>query len=139
MLRMFSKYFSERCSEIGFVPRKSLILDFPDIKEEFILNMLNGYIAGDGWINKYSVGFMSADKFCEKAKQYLDKIGIKMSIYDLNPQRYSEHTKMTQISGRSNIIPLVENMTDGCNIMLRRKYEKLIEYGFLSSDKSPTT
>lgn len=135
-LRVTSKHFSERCSEIGFVPRKSLILDFPIIKEEFIMNMLNGYIAGDGWVNKYCIGFMSTDKFCYKAQEYLETIGIKMSVYDLKKERYNEHTKMTQISGKKNIIPFVEKMLDGCNIFLRRKYDKLVEYGHYDLNKA---
>lgn len=136
VLRVNSKHFSDKCSEVGFVPRKSLILEFPNIEDEFIPNMLNGYIAGDGWVNKYSIGFMSTDKFCEGAKKYLETIGVKLSIYDLNPERYNEHTKMAQISGRKNITSFVEKMIKGCNIFLRRKFNKLIENGFLELDKS---
>lgn len=136
VLRITSKHFSERCSEIGFVPRKSLILDFPDIDEKLIPNMLNGYIAGDGWVQKYGIGFMSTDKFCYAAKDYLNSIGIKISVYNLKPERYSEHTKMAQLGGKENLKLFTELMTDGCSIFLRRKYEKLIEFGFLSLNKS---
>lgn len=135
-LRISSNYFSQKCTEIGFTPRKSLTLDFPkSVPDKYIGNMLNGYIAGDGWVQKYVIGFMSTDKFCYGTKDFLSNLGIESHVYD--PKRhYNEHTKILQISHRNNIIPFVELMCDNCSIFLRRKYEKLIEYGFVDLDKS---
>lgn len=118
------------------MPQKSLILDFPKcVPDAYICNMLNGYIAGDGWIQKYVIGFMSTDKFCYGAQNYLSSIGIESHVYDLK-RHYNEHTKMFQISNRKNILPFVELMCDNCSIFLRRKYEKLIEYNFVNLDRS---
>lgn len=135
-VRFNSKYFSQKCTELGFTPQKSLTLDFPKcIPEEYIPNMLYGYIAGDGWIQKYTIGFMSSDKFCCGAKDFLNSIGITAHVYDLGG-KYSDNTKIVQISNRKNILPFVELMCKDCSIHLRRKYEKLLEYGFIDLDKS---
>lgn len=135
-LRFNSKYFSDKCNEIGFTPHKSLTLDFPScVPYEYVGNMLNGYIAGDGWVQKYVIGFMSTDKFCYGAKDYLSDVGIDSHVYDLN-DHYSEHTKILQISNKKNIIPFVELMCNNCSIFLRRKYEKLIEYNYVNLHKS---
>ena len=47
-----SKYLFNKMVELGFPPRKSLILKFPDyIPKEYLSHFVRGYFGGDGSIN----------------------------------------------------------------------------------------
>jgi len=138
-LRLYSKYFSQKLKELGIIRRKSLILDFPYwMDKELIPFMLRGYIDGDGWVQKYRVGFMSSDKFCVGVKEFLDSIGINCTVRDMK-RHYDERTKTFDITGRNNIIPLVEMMFSSGNLYINRKYKKYIEFGFLNSINNSLT
>lgn len=132
-----SKYFTQRLTELGIVQNKSLILKFPRWMPEYLIPyMLKGYIDGDGWVQKYHLGFMSTKDFCEGAKEYLNSIGIECTIMDMK-KHYNENTKILYMSNRNNIIPLAEIMFSHGNLYIDRKHDKYIEYGFLGRiDKS---
>lgn len=130
-IRIRSEYLCNRLNELNFIPRKSLTLDFPYwMDDELIPYMLRGYIDGDGWVQKYRIGFMSTDKFCKGVKKYFDSIGLECHIRDMK-RKYNEHTKTFDINGRKNIIPFVEKMFSGGTIFMDRKVKKYIEFGFL--------
>lgn len=129
------RYVSKKLSELGCVKNKSLILDFPDwITEELFPFFLKGYIDGDGWVQKYRIGLMSTDKFCNGVKDYLKShYNIESKVYNMK-KHYNEHTKTLDITNRKNIIPLVELMFSEATIEIPRKKEKYIEYGFLQNN-----
>lgn len=134
-LSINSCYMSEKLTQLGCVRKKSLILDFPDwITEDLFPFFLKGYIDGDGWIQKYRIGFMSTDKFCDGVQTFLlDYYGIESKIYS-NKGHYNEHTKTFDITNRKNIIPLVEMMFSEPTIGIPRKTNRYIEYGFLKNN-----
>lgn len=133
VMAIHSHYLCEHLSELNFVPRKSLILDFPYwMDKELIPYMLRGYIDGDGWVQKYVIGFMSTDKFCIGVKQYLDDIGIESHIMNMKGH-YNKHTKTLYIQGKKNMIPLTNLMFSDGDIFMQRKVKRYIEYGFLDS------
>lgn len=133
-LNINSQYMCKRLNDLGFVPCKSLILDFPYwMDKDLIPYMLRGYIDGDGWIQKRLVGFMSTDKFCIGVKQYLNSIGLDCSIYDMK-RHYNEHTKTVNIHGKKNVVPLAIKMFADGSIFLQRKLDKYLEFGFLTEE-----
>lgn len=135
VLRINSTYMASQLTKLGCVQNKSLILDFPNwITEDIFPFFLKGYIDGDGWVQKYRIGFMSTDKFCNGVKNYLyNHYNINSRIYDMK-KHYNEHTKTMDITHRKNIIPLVELMFSKPTIGIPRKINKYIEYGFLNNN-----
>lgn len=134
ILRAHSHYLCERLNELGFIPKKSLTLDFPYwMNMELIPFMLRGYIDGDGWIQKSRIGFMSTDKFCNGVKQYLNSIGLDCSIYDMK-RHYDKHTKTVNIFGKKNNVPLATKMFADGSIFMQRKLDKYLEFGFLTKE-----
>lgn len=130
-LLIHSRYMCEQMNNYNFIPRKSLTLDFPYwMPQDLIPFMLRGYIDGDGWVQKYRIGFMSTDKFCLGVKQYFDSLGLECHIRDMK-RHYNEHTKTFDINGRKNIIPFVKKMFSDGTIFMDRKVKRYIEYGFL--------
>lgn len=135
-IRWNSKYFCERLNEIGIIPNKSLVLDFPYwLERHLIPYLIKGYIDGDGWINKNQIGFMSTEKFCIGVQEYLNSIGISSYIMDMK-KHYKEDTKELLISGRNNIWPLARIMFSHGNLYLNRKYQKYIDYKFIDVNSS---
>ena len=135
VLVIHSFYLSNRMNELGFIPRKSLSLDFPNwITKELFPFFLKGYIDGDGWVQKYVIGFMSSDKFCYGVQKYLiDNYGIDSKVMDMK-RHYSEHTKTLYICNRKNLYPLTELMFSKETIGIPRKIQRYIEYGFLKEN-----
>lgn len=133
-LNINSQYMCNRLNDLNLIPNKSLTLDFPYwMSKELIPFMLRGYIDGDGWIQKSRLGFMSTDKFCIGVKQYLNSIGLDCSIYDMK-KHYNEHTKTMNIFGQKNITPLVTKMFADGSIFMQRKFDKYLEFGFLTKE-----
>ncbi len=135
-IRWNSKYFCKKLNELGIVPNKSLILEFPYwLDRHLIPYLIKGYIDGDGWINTNQIGFMSTEKFCIGVQEYLNSIGISSYIMDMK-RHYSNQTKELLISGRNNIWPLARIMFSHGNLYLNRKYQKYIDYKFIDINNS---
>lgn len=136
VMRWNSKYFCERLNEIGIVPNKSLVLEFPYwLDRHLVPYLIKGYIDGDGWVNKNQIGFMSTNKFCIGVQEYLDSIGISSHIMDMK-RHYKNETKELIISGRNNIYPLSQIMFSHGNLYLDRKYQKYVDYNFIDVNNS---
>ncbi len=132
-----SQHLCEQMTRLGFIPRKSLTLDFPNwITPELFPYFLKGYIDGDGWIRPYRVGMMGTDCFCEGVKNYLMlHYGIDSHIIDLS-SKYNEHTKTLYISHRKNLLPLTQLMFAQSTPCIPRKANKYLEYNFLTTNNS---
>lgn len=135
-----SSYMCEQLNKLGCTPRKSLTLDFPTwITNELFPFFLKGYIDGDGWIQKYLIGFMSSDKFCYGAQRYLlDNYKIKSTVMDMK-RHYNEHTKTLYICNKKNIYPLTKLMFSENTFGIPRKIDKYREYGFLQDINNSLT
>ena len=132
-IKYHSKYFCEQLTELGIIPRKSLLLKFPEwLPKKLIPYLIKGTIDGDGWVQKDVVGFMSTYDFCLGVQTFLSSIGITSKIMNMK-RNYNENTKVLYLCGRNNIIPLTEIMFSHGNLYIERKYQKYIEYGFLNN------
>lgn len=136
-LSIGSMHMSHQLENLGIIQNKSLILDFPEwISETLFPYMLKGYIDGNGWIQKYRIGFMSSDKFAYGVQSFLQfHYGIISSVMDMK-RHYNEHTKTWYVCSKKNIHPLVEMMFKVDTICLPRKHQKYIQYGFLNTNNS---
>ena len=139
-LLIHSEHMCDVMNNYGFVPRKSLVLQYPYwMDKEFIPFMLRGYIDGDGWIQKYNIGFMSTKDFCIGVQDYLlQEFDMTSSIYNMNPKKYKDVTKSLYIFNRDKLKNLSKLMFSACDIYIDRKREKYFEYGFLDTDNSIT-
>jgi hypothetical protein len=79
---VYSEKTKKDLISIGCVPRKSLILTFPEIKKEFASSFIRGYFDGDGSVGMYFSTKRNKKKslqssICSGSEQFL----IKLSSY----------------------------------------------------------
>ena len=78
-LRIDSKIIVNDLINLGCVPRKSLILKFPKIKDKFLSHFVRGYFDGDGSIyfnkpNTIKISFIGTKIFLEELQMKLHKL-----------------------------------------------------------------
>lgn len=132
---MYSKHICDSLTNLGIVKNKSLVLKFPDIKEELYPHLLRGYFDGDGSIyqqvknehnKKITLTFTSTEQFCKKIKEIVEtKLGIYCGIYDASC--HNGITKVASLSGTS-AIKLLNWMYKDADLYLQRKYDRYITY-----------
>lgn len=83
-LRLDSKVLAQDLINFGCVPKKSLILEFPDIAHPYLSHFIRGFFDGDGSIhfnkpNTIKVAFISTKKFLESLQIKLNNtLGLKI-------------------------------------------------------------
>lgn len=133
-----NKHFSDRCSELGIVPRKSAILKFPldsQIPKEFKPAFLRGYFDGDGSLSfrldkdyKYcSAGLISSKEFCASTKEFVESIAGKTCGYLIKNKRSKGMGNYT-VGGIDQIENFLNLIYKGSTIHLDRKYQKYISF-----------
>lgn len=139
-LTICNKHISQRLNELGVIPNKSLVLDFPEwITPELFPFLLKGYIDGDGWIQKYNIGFMSSDKFCYGVCNYLlNNYGLISKVMDMK-RNYSEHTKTWYMCGKTNYQSLAKLMFSQPTIGIARKTQKYYDFGYINDINNSLT
>ena len=120
-------------NNLGVVPRKSLILEFPTfLNEDMIPHFIRGYFDGDGHIpkDKYSrdAQFISTRSFCEYVQKYLKELlGINsvvtLNIKDKNSPRYNGVTCTWRIKDKNSSKKFYDYIYKDANMYLKRKYE----------------
>ena len=98
-LLMFSSQMCEALESHGMVPNKSLVLSFPNIREDLLPHFIRGYFDGDGSIaqgrrdTNFILTITSTNSFCEKLKYIVENnVGINCHIYDA-----SNHNGVTKV------------------------------------------
>lgn len=122
-----SKDFYNDLLTLGGKEKKSLVLEFPNIPEEYINHFIRGYFDGDGSINKNHTGYLIGTyEFCNSIKEILQSQGIEISsirqkhpengldnnCYCLNIFRQSEFSKFENY--------MYQNVDEG-TLYLKRK------------------
>lgn len=108
----------------GCVPKKSLILQFPNhIKKEMLSYFIRGYFDGDGCLcyteKTLEVSMIGTYEFLEVV---CDILNIdKKRIYDLNKNK---RTSRLVLSSKKDIENFLNYIYKDANIYLDRKYEK---------------
>lgn len=136
ILRMNRKKMFDDLIRLGCVPRKSLILEFPNknqVPSHLIRHFVRGYFDGDGCIHvknqykkkKNSVTIVGSKPFCETLYKILtENLGIKVSIKkDSKSSIY-----YLSICAINDIKILSDYFYIDCKIKLERKYNIFLEF-----------
>lgn len=135
ILHLGNRPFCERLIELGMVPNKSLILEFPDyVLDEYLRHFVRGFFDGDGSISlmyspnnktaRATITFACGSRtFLEVLKEKLkEAIGIYSEI---KPK--SGPSRSLDIDRMEDIIPFLNWMYEDAHIYLQRKYDRYIE------------
>lgn len=125
-LVIYGKAFVEHLINKGVVPRKSLILKYPDrsiLPEKFDNSFIRGYFDGDGGVYgkhetyTYNVNFVGTYDFLATVNQILKKnIGLGIVTPQKKGKAYSVH-----FGGYENLVKMYEFMYADSTVSLDRK------------------
>ena len=128
-LSINNKFFVEQLRNHGVVPRKSLILEFPEtILPQFISSFIRGYFDGDGCIYYGKNDLLSSSQAVSLigTKNMLLRILEYTNVYSKlsHDKRHHKDCYSIRISKTKNIITFLDYMYKDSTIYLDRKYEK---------------
>lgn len=132
-LLLFSAHMCRILETYGVVPNKSLVLDFPNLKDNLLHHFIRGYFDGDGCITQgkkdtnFILTITSTNSFCEKLKEIVEKeVGINCHIYDAS--NHNGITKVFTTSGRLQTKAILDWLYQDADLFLKRKYDRYIQY-----------
>lgn len=124
-----SRNISQVLNDYGMVPRKSLVLEFPNwLDESLYPHFIRGYIDGDGSIyyssnrNVFRVSMVGTKMFLDTVKDICESIGVKMSF-----SHKKEHNNITYVlstTSNSGTLKILNWIYCDANLKLQRKYDK---------------
>jgi hypothetical protein len=127
-----NKHIIKRLMSLGVIPRKSLIVEFPNIPKEQIRHFIRGVIDGDGTVRYlqrkrspyFEISLCSGSlKFCEGfVKTIKEEVGI-----DANIRKIGDHCYSIQYSCNRGKL-LAKYIYSDSAIFLNRKYDKYKEH-----------
>lgn len=125
-LAIYGKDFINHLINKGVVPRKSLILTYPDrsiLPEQFDNAFIRGYFDGDGCVYgnhkdySYNVNFVGTKAFLTRINEILNlEMGMNMVTLELKGRAYILH-----FGGYENLVKLYEYMYKNSTVSLDRK------------------
>ena len=116
---------------MGCVPKKSLILEFPDIPHQYLSHFIRGFFDGDGSIhfnkpNTIKVAFISTKQFLESLQVKLNNIlGLKIGPLQKQIKMYT--ALYYSDDARKLCSWMYENSKDLYLTRKRNRFEKHIE------------
>lgn len=142
-----SKKLSNSLAKQGCVAAKSLILDFPDesvVPNDLKRHFIRGYFDGDGCIsleNGKNIGlkmsFMSTDKFCLKAKGFIEKeLGIYCEIQEPPQSKNGSPSRVFRVSGSQKAQRVMEWLYKDSTVFLARKRTLFERYSKIINERS---
>lgn len=117
----------ENLIRLGCVPKKSLILTFPNeqqVPQEFIYDFVRGYIDGDGYIQydfekyRYRIIILGTKEFLQGLMKRLNLFEYCSINQDINSKIYS-----LTISNKENVFNLLIKLYENSKYHLQRKFE----------------
>lgn len=136
-LKFHSSHMCNSLEEMGMVPNKSLVLDFPDIAEDLYSHFIRGYFDGDGSVGLYPnssnpqlkhgiLTITSTESFCSRVKKILETQAgvIGGGIYDA--ACHNGVTRIYSIDGK-NVLKILEWLYKDADLYLQRKYDRYIQ------------
>lgn len=133
-LSFTSKYFCEILDKLGCVPRKSLVLQFPDYLDKSLLrHFLRGYFDGDGSITLYrSKSTINRQASVVSSKDFIES--LKEKINQINPNihyitRSTGNGSSLVLCRKDSVKEFLSYIYEDCSIYLERKflrYQELI-------------
>ena len=144
-LNFQSEMMFNHLGKLGVVPRKSLILTFPDknqVPNKLIKPFLLGYFEGDGTIGnrirkrtdtyRLSMSIVGTLEFCEGYKKHLELIfkeySIEPNIVIRKEKRSKTNTYSLFVSSTSSILVWFDSLYSSFDSYMDRKKQKIIDY-----------
>lgn len=140
-LRIYNRKISRRLAELGCVPRKSLILEFPNIPDKYLNHFVRGYFDGDG-----SIHFNKPNTIKIKlvgTKQFLEELQNKLhNGFDLKKHNIKKHHNIFFFEYYGNdaraFCSWIYKNSKG--LLLERKYQRYLNHIKLrENDESKTS
>ena len=124
-----SRHISQVLNDYGMVPRKSLVLEFPNwIDESLYSHFLRGYIDGDGSVyysydkNVFRVSMVGTKMFLDVVQRMCAKIGVKTSLS--HKKEHNDITFTLHSTSNRGTLNLLNWVYDNANLKLQRIYDK---------------
>lgn len=117
--------------DLGCVPRKSLVIIFPDLPKDMIPHFIRGYFDGDGSVTvcrnlTNSKWKILKSSFCSGSGEFLKVLSSKLPVKNKN---YYKGKRIFELKYSLNdTISLYNYMYKDSTICLERKYSKFKEY-----------
>ncbi len=126
-----SKHMSNKLKELGCMQAKTFLIEFPtaaQVPEYLINHFIRGYFDGDGTIGFYHTNegvrgrfsFAGTEKFCISVKEIINN---KLNIYSKVANVKDKTIKVLNISGRQQIIKVMDWLYQESTIYLDRKHK----------------
>ena len=120
-----NEHMHDKLIDLGVVPNKSLILQFPTkIPEQFMRDFIRGYVDGDGhveWGRNKVASVTQSVFFCTGLQEYLKKhLQIKTVMYKL--RSHHENTRLLNVRNKTDVYKLLELLYEGSELHIDRKY-----------------
>lgn len=130
VIELYNKYFSDTLAEKGVLPRKSLILTFPEWLDKCLYApFLLGYFDGDGCISKditrASVSIVGTNEFCQSVANILTtELSIdKYCLYKPKSISQDKNTTTLSILGVNRVRNVLEWIYKDAELYIDRKYQ----------------
>jgi intein-encoded DNA endonuclease-like protein len=129
-----SKYFCDVLNDLGMVPRKTLVLEYPkSINEDLHRHFCRGYLDGDGCITLKNNGQFAAismtgtHMFLNKVKEIISKqLGVEVSVY--RDERSRDPICVLHCGRKDDVKKILDWVYGDANIFLQRKYDKYQQF-----------
>ena len=130
-IELCSQHFANILNELGVVPRKSLILTFPDwLSQDFYASFLLGYSDGDGCISKdasrASWSIIGTEEFCSRVATILTElVGVDKCILHTttSAKENNTNTRVLYVNGITNVKRVLDWLYADAELYMQRKYD----------------
>lgn len=124
-LKVNSTEICKDLMKLGVIPRKSIVCEFPILKEELKRHFMRGFFDGDGCITcnkgvKARVAIAGGQYSLNQMKEYFEANGIKSNIYDIKRSR----AKSLEVVRKESLCKIYELFYKDATIYLERKHDK---------------
>ena len=116
----------------GCVPKKSLILNFPNenqVPKYLIRHFIRGYFDGDGWFTNtekcFQVGIIGTENFINGFLDSIENIDKKNKIFDVHRE---DGAKRYVFGAYNDVLNFLNWIYKDSNIYLDRKYASYLDF-----------
>lgn len=116
----------------GCVPKKSLILNFPNenqVPKYLIRHFIRGYFDGDGWFTNtekcFQVGIIGTENFINGFLDSIENIDKKNKIFDVHRE---DGAKRYVFGAYNDVLNFLNWIYKDSNIYLDRKYVSYLDF-----------
>ena len=116
----------------GCVPKKSLILNFPNenqVPKYLIRHFIRGYFDGDGWFTNtekcFQVGIIGTENFINGFLDSIENIDKKNKIFDVHRE---DGAKRYVFGAYNDVLNFLNWIYKDSNIHLDRKYASYVDF-----------